>query len=80
MFSNKIRKSFSGSPAYEESSSSALLSLFVYSGLMFTVPLLVYFGAKEVLTEHFGVEPPASFLVCFRNNYFLRSVRVANLF
>jgi len=46
----------SGAPTYEESGSSALLTLFFYSALMFTVPLAVFFAARHFLAP--PVLPP----------------------
>ncbi len=43
---------------YSESSSHALLGLFLYSALMFTLPLLAFFGSKHLLETHFDLEPP----------------------
>ncbi len=43
---------------YDESRSEALLALFRYSILMFSAPLLVYFGSQHVLQEYFEVESP----------------------
>ncbi len=43
---------------YSESSSNALLGLFLYSAMMFTLPLLAFFGSKQLLEEHFDIEPP----------------------
>ena len=51
-----------GESTYEESRSSALLTLFFYSCLMFTVPLGSFFVSKLYLEEEFGLEPPWSLL------------------
>jgi len=48
---------------YSESASHALLGLFLFSCLMFTIPLLVFFGSKQILEEHFIVDPPYSQVV-----------------
>ena len=45
---------------YSESASTALLGLFGYSCLMFTIPLLVFFGSRQVLEDYFQLEPPYS--------------------
>ena len=45
---------------YSESASHALLGLFFYSCLMFTIPLLIFFGSRQVLEDYFSVEPPYS--------------------
>ena len=45
---------------YSESASHALLGLFFYSCLMFTLPLLVFFGSKQVLEDYFQLQPPYS--------------------
>ena len=49
-------------PIYEESRNSALLGLFFYSGLMFTIPLLVFFGSKQILEDNYDLEPPWNLL------------------
>ena len=54
---------YSGADAYEESSGSALLNLFLFSGLMFTVPIGAFFASKEYLDEHYSLEPPYNQLV-----------------
>lgn len=45
---------------YSESSSSALLGLFLYSGLMFTLPLLTFFFSRSYFQDTLGLEPPYS--------------------
>ena len=40
----------------------ALWGLFLYSALMFTSPVIVYFGAKNIAETHFEAEPPWSLL------------------
>jgi hypothetical protein len=45
---------------YSESSSHALLGLFLYSALMFTLPLLAFFGSKHLFEEHFELASPYS--------------------
>ena len=45
--------------AQEETSGKALLGLFVYSLLMFFLPLGVYFGSKQLFEDH-DFEPPVS--------------------
>ena len=45
---------------YSESASHALLGLFLFSCLMLTIPLLVFFGSKQILEEHFLIDPPYS--------------------
>ncbi len=45
---------------YSESSSNALLGLFFYSGLMFTLPLLAFFGSRQFFEEYFELESPYS--------------------
>lgn len=42
--------------------SDALWGLFLYSALMFTSPVIVYFGAKNIAETHFEAEPPWSLL------------------
>ena len=42
---------------YSESSNTALLGLFYYSMLMFTLPLLSFFGTKHILVNHTDVSP-----------------------
>ena len=43
---------------YSESSSSALLTLFFYSALMFTLPLLVLFTTGGYIEQYFQLKPP----------------------
>ena len=43
---------------YEESAGSALLNLFLFSGLMFTLPIAAFFVSKQLLEEHYQLEPP----------------------
>ena len=45
---------------YDESSSNALLGLFFFSALMFTLPLMVLFLSRSFLEEYFQLEPPYS--------------------
>ena len=42
--------------------SDALWGLFLYSMLMFTAPILVFFGAKHVAENQLESEPPWSLL------------------
>ena len=46
-----------GQSSYSESSSSALLGLFFYSMLMFTLPLLSFFGSKHLFEYHWELSP-----------------------
>ena len=45
---------------YDESSSNALLGLFFFSALMFTLPLMVLFFSRNFLEQYFQLEPPYS--------------------
>ena len=45
---------------YDESSSNALLGLFLFSALMFTLPLMVLFFSRNFLDDYFQLEPPYS--------------------
>ena len=45
---------------YDESSSNALLGLFLFSALMFTLPLMVLFLSRNFLDDYFQLEPPYS--------------------
>lgn len=47
----------------EESQGAALLNLFLFSGLMFTVPIGAFFVSKEYLDENYDLEPPYNQLV-----------------
>jgi len=47
---------------YSESSSNALLGLFFFSALMFTLPLIVFFGSRHILESHFNLTAPYSHL------------------
>ena len=42
--------------------SDALWGLFLYSALMFTAPVLVFFGAKHIAENQLEAEPPWSLL------------------
>jgi len=42
----------------EETYGSALLSLFLFSGLMFTLPIAAFFLGKQWLDENYPLEPP----------------------
>ena len=52
-----------GGDAFEESSGSALLNLFLFSGLMFTVPIGAFFISKQYLDDNYALEPPYNQLV-----------------
>ncbi len=47
-----------GQSTYEEPRTSALLGLFLYSGLMFTVPLITFFLVKHIMEDEFNVSAP----------------------
>ncbi|XP_059093489.1 uncharacterized protein LOC131888608 [Tigriopus californicus] len=55
--SNQFFRSPEG-PSYDENRNSALLALFFYSGLMFTVPILVFFGVQQILRDSYDVQSP----------------------
>ena len=42
----------------EETYGSALLNLFLFSGLMFTLPIATFFLGKQWLDENYPLEPP----------------------
>ena len=42
----------------EETYGSALLNLFLFSGLMFTLPIAAFFLGKQWLDENYPLEPP----------------------
>ena len=46
----------------EETGSSAILGLFLYSAAILFLPIFVYFGAKQVLEDSFDFTPPTSVL------------------
>ena len=46
-----------GSSTYSESSSNALIGFFCYSALMFTLPLLSFFGSKYFLENYWSLSP-----------------------
>lgn len=52
----------SAGQTYDESSSNALLGLFLFSALMFTLPLIVFFGSRHILETQFNVTAPYSHL------------------
>ena len=56
---NKTWKGYFKTAANTETANKALLGLFVYSCLMFFLPIGVFFGSKQVL-EDFQYEPPVS--------------------
>ena len=43
---------------YEESTGSALLNLFLFSGFMFTVPIAAFFLSKQYLEDNYHLEAP----------------------
>lgn len=47
---------------YDEAGSSAVTGLVFYSALMFTVPLLTFYGTKAILEEEFDADPPWNLL------------------
>ena len=47
---------------YEETSGSALLNLFLFSGLMFTLPIATFFLSKQWLEENYVLERPYNLL------------------
>ena len=46
-----------GSSTYSESSSNALFGFFCYSALMFTLPLLSFFGSKHFFENYWDLSP-----------------------
>lgn len=44
--------------SYGENRNSALLALFFYSCLMFTVPILLFFGVQQILRDSYDVGSP----------------------
>ena len=54
---SEAKKGFFQAP-HDESSSSALTGLFLYSMLMFTLPLGAFYLTKKVASEEFEVPPP----------------------
>ena len=45
------------SSTYSESSSNALIGFFCYSALMFTLPLLSFFGSKYFFENYWSLSP-----------------------